>query len=244
MSDKKGEPSLVESAYLWSIRILLHLFVLIVHLALFGAGYVFSERGGGISIGVKALPKPMFVWIAKGCLWPIYLDTGLVLVLASEALWSAYRCSWLPMPREKPLSVWYKIRVFVTDINRFLDHRLLLHRIASIYLLFFSLLHALAHFMNIATIWVRGSVDLLWILKHGTMLTGIVLMLILIAQTILAAKKVRGVLKYEIFAYSHVVLALFYCSLLLVHGSFCFLPKLIDLSVVLYVGSDGDLLDI
>lgn len=101
------------------------------------------------------------------------------------------------------------------------DRFIKMHRLASISILIFSLIHTLAHFVNfseIPTSWSRLA------FLTGPGATGHALWLTLLVISVTSYLKFVRNWKFEVFWYSH-YLSVVFLVIMSIHGSFCFIKR-------------------
>ena len=142
------------------------------------------------------------VALAKACAIVINLNSALLIVSMCRIMITWLRSTWL-----------YYIVPF--------DKNIQLHRLASISIIIFSLIHTIAHYVNFSKIPTKWT-KLAFLTGPGA--TGHVLWLILIIiGTTSFLKKIKE-WKFELFWYLH-QLSFFFMIGLSFHGSFCFIKR-------------------
>lgn len=96
-----------------------------------------------------------------------------------------------------------------------------IHYISAIYIIFWSLLHAIAHYINL--IYTAHKPNLLF--SWGTGFTGHLLFLILLVTTSFALPIVRQIIFHK-FIYIHIFCFVLFVAFILIHQSFCFIKPI------------------
>ncbi|KAF9115869.1 hypothetical protein BGX27_005935 [Mortierella sp. AM989] len=184
-----------------------------VHIGLFGLAFFnflisdnFEQARAKLGI---TLPT------ARGAALVLHVDAGVILLPVCRTL-----ISWL---RSTPLN---RIVPF--------DKAVTFHKSIAWSIVFFSLVHTIAHYINFYKLAKAGDFDFWWLMfGSGPGLTGHIMLLVLLIMVVTALPSVR-MKKFEIFWYWHHLFLVFFLFFSF-HGAFCLLtpdrpPKCKDIA--------------